>query len=103
MIHFDDVTFEEALARDGLLLVDFWAVWCGPCRMIAPYIEEIASEYEGRVTVGKVDVDEYPELAQRFSISSIPAVLLFRNGELVDSLVGAGPKSMFTGMIDRNL
>ena len=75
------------------LVVDFWATWCGPCRMLAPIIEELASEYEGKIVIGKCDVEEEEDLAQEFGIRNIPTILFFKNGEVVDKLIGAQPKS----------
>lgn len=75
------------------LVVDFWATWCGPCRMVAPVIEELAKEYEGKVVVGKCDVEEQEDLAQEFGIRNIPTILFFKNGEVVDKLIGAQPKA----------
>jgi thioredoxin 1 len=83
----------EVLQSTKPVLVDFWATWCGPCRMLAPIIEELAKEYEGRVVVGKVNIDEQPELAEVFQIQSIPTVLVFKNGELVTGCVGMRPKA----------
>lgn len=85
--------FEEEVLNSSLpVLVDFWATWCGPCKMIAPVVEEIADEYEGRIKVGKVNVDEEDELAAEYSISSIPTLLIFKNGEIVHTLIGYRPK-----------
>ena len=75
------------------LVVDFWATWCGPCRMVAPVIEELAGEYEGKVVIGKCDVEEQEDLAQEFGIRNIPTILFFKNGEVVDKLIGAQPKA----------
>ncbi|MBZ4645106.1 MAG: thioredoxin 1 [Petroclostridium sp.] len=85
------------------VLVDFWASWCGPCRMVAPIIDELASDFEGRAKVGKVNVDEQRELAAQFRVMSIPTIMLFKNGEVVDKVVGARSKEDFAAMIERNL
>jgi len=86
-------TFErEVLQADGLVLVDFWAAWCPPCRRLAPTIDALAADYEGRLSVAKVDVDGNPELAQRYGIQSIPTLILFRDGRAVDKRLGALPK-----------
>lgn len=85
--------FDETLKTAEVpVLVDFWATWCGPCRMFAPIVEEFAEENEGKVILGKVDVDEQPELAARYGIMSIPTAILFKNGEAVQSMVGVQPK-----------
>jgi len=91
---------EEVLRSDKPVLVDFWATWCGPCRMLAPVIAQIAEEKEGQIKVGKVDVDEEPELAIRYGISSIPCLKVFKNGAVVKSSVGAIPKPMVEALLD---
>ncbi len=83
---------EEVLNSDVPVLVDFWAEWCAPCRLIGPTIEELAGEYEGRVKIGKMDVDSNPNTPSKFNIRGIPALLVFKNGEVVDSIIGAQPK-----------
>jgi thioredoxin 1 len=89
-----DANFKELVNGDKPLMVDFWAEWCGPCRMIGPFVEELAQEYEGRAVVGKVNVDENDELAGEFGIRSIPTLLFFKNGEVVDKHVGAASKAV---------
>jgi thioredoxin 1 len=92
----NDSNFDEiVLKSDKPVLVDFWAEWCGPCRMIAPYIEEISKEYEGKVLVVKCDVDNNPEVATKFGIRNIPTVLFFRNGVVADKQIGAVPKTNY--------
>ena len=90
---------EEVLQSDLPVLVDFWASWCGPCRMIAPSLAEIAEEYDGKIKVGKVNVDEQMQLAVRYGINSIPALLLFKNGEVDKRAVGARPKAEIENML----
>jgi len=89
-----DANIDEMLEKNRLLLVDFWAEWCGPCRMIAPVIEGIAKEYAGRLTVAKLNVDENPQTAMRFQTMSIPTIILFKEGKLAERIVGAAPKGM---------
>ncbi len=91
---------EEVLHATVPVMVDFWAPWCGPCRMLGPTIEQIAEEYEGKAKVGKVNVDEERELAEQFGIASIPTVLVFKNGEVTDTSVGLRPKAQLTAMLD---
>ena len=90
---------EEVLKSDLPVLVDFWATWCGPCRMLAPVIAQIAEEQAGKVRVGKVNVDEQPQLAARFGIASIPTVMVFRNGQVVNTAIGARPKAQIMELI----
>ena len=84
-------------------MVDFWAVWCMPCKAIAPILEQIGEEYKGRVTIAKMDVDNNPETATKFGIRSIPTLIMFKNGEEVDKIIGAGPKDMYVKMIEKHL
>ena len=89
-----DANFEQEIEKhDGVAVVDFWAEWCGPCRMIAPILDQLASEYQGKVKVAKLDVDANARTATRFNVRSIPMLLFFKNGEVVDQIVGAQPKS----------
>ena len=85
--------FASLKAGDQPLVVDFWATWCGPCRMVAPIISELAEEYSGKIVVGKCDVEENDELAAEFGIRNIPTILFFKNGEMVDKIIGAQPKA----------
>lgn len=89
----------EVLNSDIPVLVDFWATWCGPCMMLAPTIEQIAEEYEGKAKVGKVNVDKEPELAAKFGISSIPTIMVFKNGEVTGTSIGYSQKEKLTAMI----
>lgn len=94
-----DSTFEETIKSDKPVLVDFWAEWCGPCRMIGPVVEELATDYEGQAIVAKLNVDENPETTARFGVRSIPTLLVFKNGQVVDKQVGAVPKSVLASKL----
>ena len=101
IIHLTDDSFDtDVLKADGLILVDFWAEWCGPCRMVGPIIDELATEYEGRVTIGKMDVDNNNDVVAQFGIRNIPTVLFFKDGKVVDKQVGAAPKTTFVSKIE---
>ena len=99
-IEITDSNFEEIINSDKPVLVDFWAEWCGPCRMVGPVVEELAGEYEGRVIIGKVDVDSNPQTSAKFGIRSIPTLLVFKNGQIVDKQVGAVPKLVLAQKLD---
>ena len=98
-----DSHFNEIVSKNKTVLIDFWAEWCGPCRMIAPMIEELAGEYNGKAIVGKLDVDNNQESSVKFGVRSIPTLLVFKDGELVDRHVGAVPKETLSKSIDSNL
>lgn len=91
---------QEVLKANGLVMVDFWAVWCGPCRMIAPTVEELAKEYAGKIKVGKLNTDENPDVASQYKIMGIPTIMFFRGGQKVDQIVGAVPKPQLKAKID---
>ena len=96
-----DANFEELVMKsDKPVLVDFWAVWCRPCRMVGPIVEELANDYGDRAVIGKVDVDNNPEISAKFGIRNIPTLLFFKNGEIVDKQVGAAPKQTFADKLD---
>jgi len=101
--HLTSADFDQVVAGDQPVLVDFWAPWCGPCRMIAPVIEEIAGEFEGRAVVGKVNVDEEPGLAQRFGVMSIPTLVILKGGRVVEQAVGARGRADVAAMLSRHL
>jgi thioredoxin len=103
-IEITDANFDElVLNSDKPVLVDFWAAWCGPCRMVGPVVEEIAGEYDGKAVIGKVDVDANPNISIKYGIRSIPALLYFNGGERVDGVVGAVPKGVLTEKLDAQL
>jgi len=101
--HITDSNFEQTIKDNPVALVDFWATWCGPCRALAPIIEEIAAEYNGRVLVGKLDVDESPQTAENFNVYSIPTMIVFKDGVEVDRLVGLCPKPHITEALTKHL
>lgn len=104
VLKFDDAVFEsEVLKSDIPVLVDFWAPWCGPCRMIAPVVEEISSSYSGRIKVGKLNVDENHETTMKYGIRSIPTIIIFKNGQALEQLIGAVPKTEIERLISRAL
>ena len=101
---FTDADFEEkVLKSEKLAVIDFSAEWCGPCRMVTPIIHEVAAEYEGRIVAGEVNVDDNPVITARFKIRNIPTVLFVKGGEVVDKQVGAVPKAIYKGMVEKNL
>jgi thioredoxin 1 len=104
VMHFTDANFKsEVIDSVTPVLVDFWATWCGPCRMVAPVVEELAKEYAGKLKVGKVDVDENSKVATNFGIMSIPTIMIFKNGKVMEQVVGAMSKGQLASMIDANI
>lgn len=101
--HLKTAAFDAAVDAAPVALVDFWADWCGPCRMLGPAIEELAAKYEGQALVAKVNVDEEPELARRFGIMNIPTVVFLKNGQEIDRLIGVMPPDAYSAVLDRNL
>ena len=98
-----DITFKKAIQNHPLVVVDCWAPWCGPCRFLSPIIEEIARDYAGKIFFGKLNVDENPKVAMQYGIMSIPTLLIFKNGRLVDQIIGAMPRRMLEPRITRYL
>jgi thioredoxin 1 len=102
-IEITDSNFEEIIASNKPVLVDFWAEWCGPCRMVGPIVEELATDYDGKAVVGKVDVDANPEVSAKFGIRSIPTLLVFKGGEIVDKQIGAVPKNVLSQKLEAQM
>jgi thioredoxin 1 len=102
-VHVTDSNFNEVVKKHSLALIDFWAPWCGPCRALAPTIEELNKDYGGRVLVGKLNVDENPQTAERFDVSSIPTMLIMKNGEEVDRIVGCVQKKYIEAALRKHL
>jgi len=103
-VELTDANFEQEVLKANIpVLVDFWAVWCGPCTMIAPTVEELAQEYDGKLKVGKVDVDNYQRIAMQYGIRSIPTLLVFQGGKVVEQIVGAAPKKALIEKLSKHL
>ena len=103
IIVLDEANFDQETSKASPIVVDFWATWCAPCRLVAPHLEALAKEYEGRARVGKVDVDQNGSIATRFQIRSIPTLLVFKDGQAVDQLIGAVSKDSIQQLIDKYL
>lgn len=103
VIHFSKEGFDKAVSQSVPVLVDFWADWCGPCKMLAPTIDALAEKYDGKVVVGKVNVDDEGELAGQFGVMSIPTIILFKDGKEVERTVGVQPPAAFEKLIEENL
>jgi thioredoxin 1 len=103
-VELTDSSFETEVLKSTIpVLIDFWAIWCGPCRMVSPIVEEIAGEYAGKLKVGKVDVDSNPATAMQYGIRSIPTLLLFKDGQVIEQIVGAVPKRVIVDKLSRHL
>jgi thioredoxin 1 len=100
--HVTDANFEEIISKNKIALIDFWANWCGPCRALAPTIQELAKEYSGKILVGKLDVDENPSTAERFKVFSIPTMILFKEGKEAERLVGLCPKNRIADTLNKH-
>jgi len=103
-VELSDATFKQEVEESNIpVLVDFWAVWCGPCKMVAPVVEELAADYDGKLKVGKLDIDSHREAAQQYGIRSIPTLLLFKDGQVVEQIVGAVPKAQLEEKVKKHL
>lgn len=103
-VEITDTNFDELVANsDKPVMIDFWAEWCGPCKMLTPIVEELATDYEGQAVVGKLNVDDNPEISMKFGVRNIPTLLFFKGGELVDKQVGYVPKNVLAQKLDANL
>lgn len=103
-LEINDSNFEELVMKsDKVSIVDFWAEWCGPCRMVGPFVEELAKEYEGQAVIGKVNVDDNPQVTSNFGVRNIPTILFIKNGQVVDKQVGVAPKSVLEGKLKAHL
>ncbi len=98
----NDSNFADTV-KEGVVMVDFWAPWCAPCRMVAPVLDELSVEYEGQLKIVKLNVDENPKVAQQYSVTSIPTLIIFKNGELAERTVGAGPKQHYMNILGKHL
>ena len=102
-LEFTESNFDELIKTDKPVLVDFWAEWCGPCRLVGPHVEALATEYEGKAVVGKVNVDQHGALAAKYGVRNIPTLIVLKNGEVVDKVVGAVPKDTLAEKLDANM
>jgi thioredoxin 1 len=103
-VELTEESFEQEVLKATIpVLVDFWAAWCGPCKMIAPMVEELATEYEGKLKIGKVDVDNHQKIAMQFGIRSIPTLLMFKGGKVVEQIIGAAPKKTLVEKLSKHL
>ena len=103
VVEVTDQNFQEFIGDDGLSMIDFWAVWCGPCRIVAPFVEQLADEYAGQVSVGKLDVDANQRSATQYNVRSIPTILFFKAGKVVDQVIGAVPRAALESKIRQHL
>ena len=102
-LHFNKEGFDKAISAGGITMVDFWASWCGPCKMLAPVIDDLAGRYEGKAVIGKVNVDDEQALAGEYGVMSIPTVIFFKGGREIDRKVGVMPADAYTAILDANL